>query len=972
MSRHRNVRNAVYDDYDDDDYQYGQSVEDDCISPTDAQQWIYDRAKGQQSMSEFRANNRDIEEEDDDDLAAENARVGTIHKRRVSECFQMPDLNDDDRARLLSCMDEIRDIVGETCSDRQMVEAIMKHDYECSKALDEILNSSKTPPAIGAKSGSKLTAGDTMEKARFALPKVQFGVSVGGGGNLNDLVKQRMRQFSLNDPPVDETITNEKEQAGEKENSEPKKASLGTPQQATTLAQFAALSIGASAPVPMKSFTNLSELAKHHLESKGTPPTIPAVASPRFAVPQLFKQPFACASPPVNVTGSDGTTSSSSQSTNQQTIDQSGWILDLKSALIKKKPDATVASGSKGLKKGGSTSVDKIQYGFIDCDISETSKPTIDEFCTIDASSVLEKDLSGHRTLTSSPMGVVLGIGERLLERSEKKLQAAGRNVPIIVATPSAETRPSNDAASTIIITPSPSVAKKTLAFEVTSSPRMQSPSVSGRNTPEITEEARQQHQMQNQSLKSTPKEPSRNAKELFGKERGDRKDHIHMVVIGHVDAGKSTLMGHLLFDTGNVSQRIMHKHEQESKKLGKSSFMYAWVLDETGEERERGITMDVGSTRFETAKKEVRRLEKNQPVALDLEFYIPFFQITLLDAPGHKDFIPNMISGANQADVALLVVDATRGEFETGFEQGGQTREHALLVRSLGVSQLGVVVNKLDTVGWSKERFDEIVNKLKVFLKQAGFRDADVTYVPCSGLTGENLVKDPTDAGLTQWYNGPTLLKVIDSFKTPERAIDKPFRLSVADIFKGTGSGFCLCGRIESGMVCVNDKVLVCPSKEQAVVKNITIDELPQQTAFAGDQVSLTLANIDINNISVGYILSDIYHPVPLATRILARIVVFNIKVPITRGYPVLLHHQSLIEPATIRKLKAQLHKGTGEVIKKNPRCLGNNSCAQVEIEFQRPIGMERYADFKDLGRIMLRVEGVTIAAGLVTEIVK
>uniref|UniRef100_A0A182T860 Tr-type G domain-containing protein n=1 Tax=Anopheles maculatus TaxID=74869 RepID=A0A182T860_9DIPT len=444
-----------------------------------------------------------------------------------------------------------------------------------------------------------------------------------------------------------------------------------------------------------------------------------------------------------------------------------------------------------------------------------------------------------------------VGIGERLLERSGKKLQTTIHNVPIIVATPTPiEARPAGgDVASTVVITPNPSVAKKTLAFEV-NSPRMQSPCVSGRNTPEITDEARQQHQ---QSLKATPKEP-----------------------------------------------------------------------------------------------------------------------ITLLDAPGHKDFIPNMISGANQADVALLVVDATRGEFETGFEQGGQTREHALLVRSLGVSQLGVVVNKLDTVGWSKERFDEIVGKLKVFLKQAGFRDADVTYVPCSGLTGENLVKDPSDLGLIQWYDGPTLLKVIDSFKTPERAIDKPFRLSVADIFKGTGSGFCLCGRIESGMVCVNDKVLVCPSKEQAVVKNITIDELPQQTAFAGDQVSLTLANIDINTISVGYILSDIYHPVPLATRILARIVVFNIKVPITRGYPVLLHHQSLIEPATIRKLKAQLHKGTGEVIKKNPRCLGNNSCALVEIEFQRPIGMERYADFKDLGRIMLRVEGVTIAAGLVTEIVK
>lgn len=422
------------------------------------------------------------------------------------------------------------------------------------------------------------------------------------------------------------------------------------------------------------------------------------------------------------------------------------------------------------------------------------------------------------------------------------------------------------------------------------------------------------------------------------------------MVVIGHVDAGKSTLMGHLLCDTGNIPQRVMHKNEQESKKMGKQSFMYAWVLDETGEERERGITMDVGSSRFETPNK----------------------TITLLDAPGHKDFIPNMISGANQADVALLVVDATRGEFETGFEQGGQTREHALLVRSLGVNQLGVVVNKLDTVNWSKERFNEIVGKLRFFLKQAGFKDSDVTYVPCSGLTGQNLVKDPTDGELLKWYKGPTLLKVIDAFKTPARSVDKPFRMSISDIFKGTGSGFCISGRIEAGVVCVNDRVLVCPSKEQAVVKNITIDELQYTTCFAGDQVSITLANVEAANMAIGFILSDIHAPIPLATRIRARIVVFNIKVPITMGYPVLLHHQSLIEPATIHKLKAQLHKGTGEVVKKNPRCLGNNSCALVDIEFQRPVCMERYADCKELGRIMLRVSGVTIAAGLVTDIVK
>lgn len=495
--------------------------------------------------------------------------------------------------------------------------------------------------------------------------------------------------------------------------------------------------------------------------------------------------------------------------------------------------------------------------------------------------------------------------------------------------------------AATVTITPS--VEKTHLnrkGFEV-NSPFI-SPVASGRNTPEISEEYKT-------SIK-TAATPIRNAKELFLKERGDGKQHIHMVVIGHVDAGKSTLMGHLLYDMEKVPQRVMHKHEQESKKMGKQSFMYAWVLDETGEERARGITMDVGSSRFETKTK----------------------MVTLLDAPGHKDFIPNMISGATQADVALLVVDATRGEFETGFEQGGQTREHALLVRSLGVNQLGVVVNKLDTVGWSKERFDEIVSKLKVFLKQAGFKDQDVIYIPCSGLTGENLVKPPTDKDLISWYVGNTLLTVIDSFKTPERAIDKPFRMSVTDIFKGTGSGFCISGRIETGVLCVNDKILVGPTREQAQVKGLSMDDIGQNSVFAGDHVSVTIAGVDIQTISVGYILSDIQNPVPLAYRIKARIVVFNIKTPITIGSPVLLHHQSLIEPASIIKLRAQLHKGTGEVIKKNPRCLGNNSCALIEIETTRPICVEKYSDFKELGRIMLRVGGVTIAAGLVTDIIK
>lgn len=256
--------------------------------------------------------------------------------------------------------------------------------------------------------------------------------------------------------------------------------------------------------------------------------------------------------------------------------------------------------------------------------------------------------------------------------------------------------------------------------------------------------------------------------------------------------------------------------------------------------------------------------------------------------------------------------------------------------------------------------------------MKQAGFKDSDVTYVPCSGLTGENLVKEATEPELKSWYKGPTLLKVIDNFKIPERSIDKAFRMSVTDIFKGTGSGFCISGRIETGVICVNEKILIGPSREQAQVKTILIDDMSKQTAFAGDQVSLILSGVDMNTISIGTILCDIQNPIPIATRIEVRLLVFNIKVPITIGYPVLLHHQSLIEPASIVKLNAQLHKGNGEVIKRKPRCLGNNSCALVEIETTRPICVERYADFKELGRIMLRVNGVTIAAGLITKIIK
>uniref|UniRef100_A0ABD2WGH2 Tr-type G domain-containing protein n=1 Tax=Trichogramma kaykai TaxID=54128 RepID=A0ABD2WGH2_9HYME len=442
--------------------------------------------------------------------------------------------------------------------------------------------------------------------------------------------------------------------------------------------------------------------------------------------------------------------------------------------------------------------------------------------------------------------------------------------------------------------------------------------------------------------------EDKRDALAIYRSKRAGCKEQLHLICVGHVDAGKSTLLGRLLCDLGQVSSKLMHKYQQESKKIGKQSFAYAWVLDETGEERERGITMDVGQSKFETSTK----------------------AITLLDAPGHKDFIPNMIIGATQADVALLVVDATRGEFETGFDSGGQTREHALLLRSLGVSQLAVVVNKLDTVNWSKERFNEIVNKISVFLKQAGFKET-VTCVPCSGLSGENIVTKPKAEGLSNWYTGPTLVEVIDNFKCPERPVDKPLRFSVNDIFKNIGSGFSISGHMETGMVSVGDKVLVLPRNEPAVIKGIQADDANITHAFAGDQVCLSLSGIDQQNLAIGDIVCSLAYPVPTTTCFQAHIVVFQIKMPITNGMSVVLHQQSLVEPAVITKLVAQLNRSSGEVIKKKPRCLIRNTSAIVQITTQRPICVELHKDVKQLGRVMLRVDGTTIAAGLVTKIV-
>lgn len=428
-------------------------------------------------------------------------------------------------------------------------------------------------------------------------------------------------------------------------------------------------------------------------------------------------------------------------------------------------------------------------------------------------------------------------------------------------------------------------------------------------------------------------------------------KDHLNMVVIGHVDAGKSTTMGHLLYKLGCVDAKTIHKYEKESQQKGKSTFHFAWVLDEHETERNRGVTINVGIRAFETSR----------------------HHITLLDAPGHRDFVPNMISGCAQADVAVLMLDGSPGSFENGFVGDGQTREHTMLARSLGVTQLIVAVNKLDTVDWDKERFDMIVSTMTPFLKQAGFNLSNVWFLPCSGLKGENLV-DRSDPKLMQWYQGPTLLERIDMFKPAERLLDKPLRITVSDVYKppqGAPAGLIVAGKIETGFVSTLDKVAISPNNQIGTVKAISRNSNNVEWAIAGDNIELTLGGVEQNEVGVGHIVCDPSHRVPTSSKIRGQVVVFGgLRVPITPGTQVEFHTQSSEAAGKIVSLVALVDKATGEQTKARPRFLNEGQAALIDVSLTTPVCIERYKDFRSLARFMLRDHGKTIAAGVVMEL--
>ncbi|GJN90750.1 hypothetical protein Rhopal_003764-T1 [Rhodotorula paludigena] len=434
-------------------------------------------------------------------------------------------------------------------------------------------------------------------------------------------------------------------------------------------------------------------------------------------------------------------------------------------------------------------------------------------------------------------------------------------------------------------------------------------------------------------------------------------KPVLSLVVVGHVDAGKSTLMGRLLHELGQTTDKEINNYQRQSEKIGKGSFAYAWTFDAMEEERERGVTIDVAIDSFETARK----------------------RFTLIDAPGHRDFIPNMISGAAQADAAVLVVDGSKGGFEKGFEGGGQTREHAVLVRSLGVQQLVVAVNKLDAVDWSQARFEAICQQLQPFLVQTGFQTNKVAFVPVGAMSGVNLV-DQMDPRLEDWYDGQSLVTELDCLDVPTRALDAPLRIPIANVFKGqsaTASGLAVVGRVESGIVQVGETLAALPGDESGTVRALEVDGELVPYAVAGDNATVFLSGIEANQLGVGSVLCPPSQPVPVVSSFTAQIIVFEPKHPITAGYAVELFHHSRDIPATIAALEATIDNKTGQVTKNNPRMLTKNTSARVRIQLRSAstggrsgaIPIEPFAVNKSMGRVLFRRNGETVAAGVVLE---
>jgi len=448
----------------------------------------------------------------------------------------------------------------------------------------------------------------------------------------------------------------------------------------------------------------------------------------------------------------------------------------------------------------------------------------------------------------------------------------------------------------------------------------------------------------------------------------GKEKIHISIVVVGHVDSGKSTTTGHLIYKCGGIDKRTIEKFEKESSEMGKGSFKYAWVLDKLKAERERGITIDIALWKFETNK----------------------YYVTIIDAPGHRDFIKNMITGTSQADCAVLIVAAGVGEFEAGISKNGQTREHALLAYTLGVKQLIVAVNKMDSTEppYSDARFNEIQKEVSTYIKKIGYNPETVAFVPISGWHGDNMLEPSKNM---PWYKGwtkkeilgkgkepkvltgTTLLEGLDSISAPTRPNDKPLRLPLQDVYKIGGIGTVPVGRVETGEIKPGMVVMFAPVNVTTEVKSVEMHHTSLEKAGPGDNVGFNVKNVSVKEVRRGNVCSDTKNdPAKETDEFKAQVIILNHPGEIRKGYsPVVDCHTAHIA-CKFETLIEKIDRRSGKKLEDNPEKVKSGDSALVEMKPSKPMCVEAFVDYPPLGRFAVRDMRQTVAVGVIKSVKK
>ncbi|PVU73384.1 translation elongation factor EF-1 subunit alpha [Sulfolobales archaeon SCGC AB-777_J03] len=425
------------------------------------------------------------------------------------------------------------------------------------------------------------------------------------------------------------------------------------------------------------------------------------------------------------------------------------------------------------------------------------------------------------------------------------------------------------------------------------------------------------------------------------------QKPHLNLIVIGHVDHGKSTLVGRLLMDRGFIDEKTIKEAEEAAKKLGKESEKYAFLLDRLKEERERGITINLTFMKFETKK----------------------YFFTIIDAPGHRDFVKNMITGASQADAAILAVSAKKGEFEAGMSPEGQTREHLILAKTMGIDQIIVAVTKMDLTEppYDEKRYKEIVDTLTKFMKSFGFKMDKVKFVPVVSPTGENITRKSENM---KWYTGSTLEEYLDALEMPPKPVDKPLRIPIQEVYSISGVGVVPVGRVETGVLKVGDKVVFMPVGKVAEVRSIETHHTKMDKAEPGDNIGFNVRGVEKKDIKRGDVAGSPNAPPTVADEFTARVVVIWHPTAISVGYTPVVHVHTASVACRISELVAKLDPKTGQEAEKNPQFLKMGEAGIVKFKPIKDLVVEKFNEFPPLGRFAMRDMGKTIGVGIIIDV--